>query len=146
MEDISALGTKIWITADKTFPAGFAITKFPADADGLSVTEMQIANGEMGVNGDFITYRTAQGQQLQVSAIPGSDEDKNLQILLNRNRASKGQTSVQDVITMVISLPNNITYTCSNGIIMSGEIGYSITSQGKVRTHNYNFMFETIIY
>jgi len=145
MEEISVLGTKAYLTADKTFPAGFEITKFPGDSDGIDIQESQIANSEMGVNGDLIAWRTAVPQQLVITAIPGSDEDKNLQILLDRNRAAKGRNSVQDNITLVVTLANGTTHTFSNGIIISGELGYSITSQGKIRTKRYGFMFEQFV-
>lgn len=140
--EISVLGAKAWLTADKTYPAGFPITKFPADSDAIDIQEAQIANGEMGVNGDLIKYRTAVPQTLGISVIPGSEEDQNLQILLDRNRASKGRMYEQDNITLVITLVDGTTYTFSNGIIISGELGYSLTSQGKIRTKRYTFMFE----
>ena len=145
MEEISVLGTKAWLIADKTFPAGFEITKFPADSDGIDIQETQIGNAEMGVNGDMIAWRTAVPQQLVLTVVPGSDEDKNLQILLDRNRAAKGRMYEQDNITLVVTLNNGTTHTFSNGIIMSGELGYSITSQGKIRTKRYGFMFEQFV-
>ena len=86
MEEISVLGTKAWLTADKTFPAGFEISKFPADSDGIDIQEIQMGNAEMGVNGDMITWRTAVPNPLVLTVIPGSDEDKNLQILLLQQR------------------------------------------------------------
>lgn len=145
MEEISVLGTKAYLTADKTFPAGFEINKFPADSDGIDIQESQIANTEMGVNGDLIGWRTAVPQSLTLTVIPGSDEDKNLQILLDRNRAAKGRVFAQDIITLVVTLANGTTHTFSNGLIISGELGYSITSQGKIRTKRYGFMFEQFV-
>lgn len=145
MEEISVLGAKAWLTADKTFPAGFAITKFPADSDAIDIAESQISNAEMGVNGDLITYRTAIAQNLTISVIPGSEEDKNLQILLDRNRAAKGRMYEQDNITLVVTLNNGDTHTFSNGVIVSGELGYSLSSQGKIRTKRYGFMFEQFV-
>lgn len=143
--EISVLGTKAYLTADKTFPAGFEITKFPADSDGIDIQENQIGNGEMGVNGDMITWHTPVPQQLTITVVPKSEEDKNLQILLDRNRAAKGRSNIQDNITLVVTLADGTTHTFSNGIIISGELGYSITSQGKIRTKRYGFMFEQFI-
>lgn len=145
MEEISVLGTKAYLTADKTFPAGFEITKFPADSDGIDIQEIQMGNAEMGVNGDMITWRTAVPNPLVLTVIPGSTEDQNLQILLDRNRAAKGRMYEQDNITLVITLNDGTTHTFSNGIITSGELGYSITSQGKIRTKRYGFMFEQFV-
>ncbi len=145
MEEISVLGAKVWITADKTFPAGFAITEFPADSDAIDISEIQTGNAEMGVNGDMITWRTPIVNTLTISTIPGSNEDKNLQILLDRNRVAKGRMYEQDNITLVITLNNGTTYTFSNGIISNGELGYSLTSQGKIRTKRYVFMFEQFV-
>lgn len=145
MEEISVLGAKAWLTADKTFPAGFAITKFPADSDGIDITEIQMGNAEIGVNGDMITWRTPVANTITISVIPGSDEDKNLQILLDRNRVAKGRMYEQDNITLVVTLNNGTTHTFSNGIITTGELGYSLTSQGKIRTKRYGFMFEQFV-
>lgn len=145
MEEISVLGAKGWLTADKTFPGGFAITKFPADSDAIDIAEGQFGNAEMGVNGDIIAWRTAVPLQVTLSVIPGSEEDKNLQVLLDRNRAAKGRIYEQDNITLVITLNNGNSYTFSNGIIMSGELGYSLSSQGKIRTKRYGFMFEQFV-
>ena len=145
MEEISVLGARVWITADKTFPGGFAVTKFPADSDAIDIQEIQISNAEMGVNGDLITWRTAVPQSLSISVIPGSDEDKNLQILLDRNRAAKGRMYEQDNITIVVTLDNGETHAFSNCIIMSGELGYSLSSQGKIRTKRYGFMSEQFV-
>lgn len=145
INDISVLGTKAFVTASVTFPAGFEVTTLPADSDGIDIPETQIANAEMGVNGDLIGYRTAVTSTVVLSVVPNSDDDNNLQILLNQNRAAKGKVSQQDVITIVITYPNGTTNTFSNGIIVSGELGYSVTSQGKLRTKRYSFMFEQFV-
>lgn len=145
LNDVSVLGTAAWLVADKTFPGGFSVSVFPADADGIDIQEQQFANGEMGVNGDLITYRTAVPLSLSLSVVPGSEDDKNLQILLNQNRVAKGKVSQQDIITLTINYPDGTAHTFSNGIIMSGELGYSITSQGKIRVKRYGFMFENFI-
>jgi len=99
-QDISAFGIRVRLVASVTFPAGIDITQFADDADSLDVPQQQIADKAMGVNGDLITWSKANPLLLTVNIIPGSDDDRNMSVLLEANRVARGKRGARDTVTL----------------------------------------------
>ena len=80
-----------------------------------------------------------------MSVLPDTDEDRNLSILWNVNRIGKNKVAVQDVITIVVTYPNGDQKILSSGVMVSGPALNSGTAEGRLKTKEYEFSFESII-
>lgn len=145
MQNVSATGMKIRLVAIPTFPAGFDITQFADDGDPLSVDNVDIASAAPALNGDLVTWSQPNIINARISVLPGTEEAKNLGILWDVNRTGKNKVSAQDVISMVIDYPNGTTKVCSNGAILSGVPYDGGSSDGRLRTREYGFAFESVV-
>ena len=144
MTDISAFGIRVRLVASNTFPAGIDITQFADDGDSLDVPQQQIADKAMGVNGDLITWSKANPLLLNINVIPATDDDRNLSVLLEANRAARGKRPARDVITLTAIYADGSTQTWSNGAITDGTPGKALASSGRIKTKMYAFAFENL--
>jgi hypothetical protein len=144
MTDISAFGIRVRLVASVTFPAGIDLTQFADDADSLDVPQQQIADKAMGVNGDLITWAKANPLLVTLNMIPATDDDRNMSVLLEANRAARGKRPARDVITLTAVYPDGSTQTWSNGAITDGLPGKALASSGRIKTKPYMFAFENL--
>lgn len=144
MNDISAFGIRVRLIASVTFPTGIDITQFADDADSLDVPVQQIRDKAMGVNGDLITWSKANPLLVNLNVIPNSDDDRNIAVLLEANRVSRGKRSAGDVITLVASYASGVTQTWSQGCITDGIPGNALASSGRMKSKPYSFAFEAL--
>lgn len=142
--DISAFGVRVQIFATSTFPTGISITQFADDADSLDVPQQQIADKAMGVNGDLIVWSKANPLNVTLNVIPGSDDDRNLSVLLEANRVARGKRGARDAITLTVLYPDGTTQTYSGGRITDGTPGKALASSGRMKTKAYAFTFENL--
>lgn len=142
MNDISGFGLKVQIVASVTFPAGITITQFADDSDPFDVPAQDIADKAMGLNGDLITWSKANPIMATLNVIPESEDDINLSILAEANRAAKGKNSARDVITMTVMFPNGKVWTASPGAVMNFSPGDSVASASRLKSKPYAFAFE----
>lgn len=142
MQDVSGFGTVITLIASTTFPLGFNVTQLAGDTDPLELASIDIADGLVGINGDFITWAKAIPASMAIAVIPGSQADVNLQILWNANRVVFGRTIAADTIQATIVYPNGNITLKANGRLMAGPSGNSIASSGMQKTNVYLFKFE----
>jgi hypothetical protein len=143
--DVSGFGLVVNLIASNTFPTGLQITQFAADTDPFDSNSVDIADAEMGLNGDLITWAKAVRLNCLLAVIPGSADDTNLQILYDANRVAQGKNSVQDSITMTIVYPDLSQVTFINGKMLSGAPARSVASGGKQKTRVYGFAFQSKI-
>lgn len=144
MINISAFGLKARITASVTFPNGFGINAFADDADPLDNPDFTAADTNVALNGDLIVWSRASGIETSINVIPTSEDDVNLNILLDANRVGKGKTSARDVVGMVVSYPSGLAVSYSKGTIISGSLNPSIANTGRIKTRRYSFRFESV--
>ena len=140
--DISGFGVEARIVATTTFPTGFAVTEFPDDADPIDIPSQQIADKAMSLNGDLVTWSTANHIPATFNVIPGSEDDLNMAVLLEANRVGQGKSSARDVVTAVITTPDGRTLTLTNGRITDGPVSNGIASSGRFKSKAYQFAFE----
>lgn len=144
MQDISAFGIRVQLYASVTFPAGITLSQFSDDADSLDVPSQQVGDKAMGVNGDLVTWSKANPLPVTVNVIPATDDDINLSVLLEANRAARGKRPARDIITLVALYPDGSTLTYSPGKIMDGMPGNSLASSGRMKSKPYAFAFENL--
>lgn len=142
--DVSGFGLRVRITASRTFPAGFTVTQFADDADPFDLPSIQVADKAMGLNGDLVTWSKANPILPTINVIPGSEDDRNLAVLLEANRVGRGKTGARDVITMTGTYPDGRSITLSAGVITDGMPGNSVASAGRLKSKSYAFAFEAM--
>jgi hypothetical protein len=141
--DVSGFGLVCSLIASNTFPNGLVITQFAADTDPLDLNTVDIADAEMGLNGDLITWAKAVRLNAILAVIPGSTDDQNLQILFDANRVAQGKNSVQDILTITVVYPDGSQVTLTGGKLLSGMPGRSVSSSGKQKTKVYGMAFQS---
>lgn len=146
MFDISGFGIEARLAASVSFPIGFNITEFADDADPFDLTAQQIADSAMSLNGDLVVWSTANPIPLTLNLIPGSDSDRNLDVLMEVNRVGRGKSSFRDVITMVITYPDERILTLTNGKMLTGMVGNSVATAGRLKSKPYTFSFENKVF
>lgn len=144
MADISGFGLVVNCIASVTFPSGFPISQFADDGDPFDLPSLQVGDKAMGLNGDLVTWRKANPIAITINVVPNSEDDKNLAILLEANRAGKGKKLANDVITMTAVYPDGKTTTLTAGAITDGMPGNSVASAGRLKSKPYIFAFENI--
>lgn len=144
MNDVSGFGTRAIVRTSITFPLGFTVSEFADDSDPVDSPAINIAETSMGLNGDLISWSSANPVPLTLNVIPGSDSDVNLGTLGNANRVGKNRLSVRDRVTVTIVYPNGATATFKNGKMTSAPATPSVASSGRKKTNTYQFMFESV--
>lgn len=144
MNDISAFGLRVQLTASETFPSGISLTQFADDADPFDSPSMQIRDKAMGVNGDLITWSKASPITLTLSMVPNSDDDKNLAVLFDANRVGKGKQGARDVVGVTVVYPDGRTTSFTQGTITDGMPSNSVASSGRMKSKSYAFAFENV--
>lgn len=141
-QSITGFGSTIRIIASKTFPNGFDVTEFADDADAFDTSSIQIGDSAMTVNGTLATWVKAMKIPFTLSVLSGSNEDDNLDIIVNANRAIQGNSGANDNITLTVTYTDGSTATFLNGIITDAPIAKSLASSGRLKTRTYGFAFE----
>ncbi len=144
MNDISAFGLRVLLTASETFPAGISLTQFADDADPFDTPSMQIRDKAMGVNGDLITWSKANPIPVTLNLIANSDDDKNLGVLFESNRVGKGKQGARDVVGITVVYPDGRTASFTQGSITDGMPANSAASSGRLKSKAYVFCFENV--
>lgn len=145
MTDISATGTKVFLSASNTFPAGIWITAFADDKDAVSVETQNVSDTAMGPNGDMVSWGTPNPVSLKLGVIAASEDNENLALLLNANRVAKNKAAAKDLITAVIHYPDGKKVTCENGVIKDGPVMSTAASSARLNGNEYTFHFENVI-
>lgn len=141
--DISGVGLQIQLIASVTYPAiGVNITDFADDSDPLDFPSLQLADKAMGLNGDLVSWGTANAIPMTVNVIPGSDSDIALSILAEANRVGRGKKSAKDRITAVVMYPDGLPVTLTGGVLTDAMPANSVASAGRKKSKPYIFAFE----
>jgi hypothetical protein len=143
MQDVTGFGATVNLVASSTFPNGITLSQFADDVDPFDLPSMKIGDNAMGVNGDLVTWSRAVPIKLNLAVIQGSDDDKNLAILLQNNTPARGKILAYDVVTITVAYPDGSLVTLANGDITDGMPGASLSSAGRLKTKVYMFGFES---
>ena len=142
MQDITGFGVVVNIIASNTFPTGFLVTQFADDSDPLDLPAIQIADAQMGLNGDMVKWAKAAIIPFTLNVIPNGEDDLNLQILGDANRVAQGKLSAFDNITATVAYPDGRIVTLTGGVLMNYTPGNAIAQTGRLKTKSYVFSFE----
>jgi hypothetical protein len=142
MAEISAFGLSIVLRASNTFPSGITLSQFADDADPFDTPSIEIGQVAMGLNGDMVAWSTPNPITATINVIPGSDDDKNLEILAENNKVTKGKLFSRDNIEMTVVYPDGRIVTGRNGTITNYVPFPSAANSGRIKTRAYSFAFE----
>ena len=143
MFNLTATGTRMTLYAIPTLPYGVPLNVYAPDGDPLDSPAMQMADTKVGANGDLIVYKTPVPIEINITTVPGSEEDKALEILFDANRVAKNKVSYNDVISLVVQYPNGKTVVLTNGVITRGTPIMGITGDGRLKTRQWTLVFES---
>lgn len=144
--NIGGVGLSITVFASITFPQGFTLTEFSTEADPLEMpTDIEITNSQIGLNGDKAVWQVVPKISVGINLMPGTEGDKNMQILANTNRKAKNKVAPLDTITYIISYPDGKTKTCTDGNITVGKIADGVGTDSKYAPGHYVVDFANII-
>ena len=139
MADVSHNGAIYTISASKTFAnVPVPISAFPKDTDPFDVPNTEIADMEIGTNGEAISWSICNPVESTMAVIPATDDHEFMQLVYAANRPEKGSKSANDEITLVRVLPNGET-TTMKGKMTSGPATTSLASSGRIKTPTYGF-------
>jgi len=142
--EISGFGSGVFLVATETFPAGITLSQWPDDTDPLVVEQDDFGSATKGVNGELLRNLVANPISVTLSLIPGSLDEDNLQTLANANRPGKNKSIPYDVITLTEFDAQGNSFTYNNGIIVSGNAGFSVSSNSRKSTNTWGFLFENV--
>lgn len=139
MADVSHNGFVCTLAASKT-TAGipFPVTAVPKDTDPFDFPNVDVADMEIGTNGDPVSWTVINPMESTIALIPVTGDFELLQQIADANRAEKGKPSAGDQITLVRVLPNGETVT-AKGILTNVPVAYSLLSSGKIKTPTFGF-------
>lgn len=143
MIDVSAFGTGITIVATSSFPMGFSLSSFADDEDPISISEVEVSGFEKLYDGSIFTFDKTSPILLSVGVMPNTDDDTNLKILMQMRKSSPQILPLPDTTSMVINYADGGRVILSSGIILSGALADSITTQGRKKGNAYHFVFGT---
>ena len=144
MQNISTFGAEIRLISSNTHPFGFKIDSFSDDVDPIAFSPVVVREDEMDLNGNLVSWAVGGLIPLSISVIPGSEDDENLYILLNANRASGYAVPKRDDITLTISYPDQSMKVFSKGKILLGSPSSGAAASGRMTTNTYGFAFSSM--
>jgi len=144
MQNVSASGLSLTLKASKTFPGGITLTAFADDADPFDIPAVDVTTTAMNLNGDLVVTNTPVPLVPTIALIPGSEDDKNMQVLYDANRPAKGRRVARDEITLVVNYPDGSTATLVRGALTNGAPATSVASAGRLKSSTYVFAFEDV--
>ncbi len=143
-QNIQAFGTRIRAIFSQTFPQGIDLIELADDTDGLDSPSIAIAETARGVNGTPLDWTKAVMIPKNISVVPSSDADKNLQIVARANMPRQGIRQVRDIVSFTVIYPDGSTEILLNGRMTEAPLGNSLASSGRKKSKTYKFMFADI--
>jgi hypothetical protein len=139
MADVSHNGYACFLAASKTtLGIPFPIMATPKDTDPFDMPNVDVADLEIGTNGDPISWTVINPMESTIALIPATGDYELLQKVADSNRAEKGKPSVRDLMTLTRTLPNGETIT-AKGYLTNVPVAFSLSSSGKIKTPTFGF-------
>jgi hypothetical protein len=144
MINASASGLSIFVVALTSFPGGFSVTSFPDDADPINIDDLEAVKWEPLATGDGYFYVSSELIRVSVSVIGGTQDDTNLQMMLQARKSMNAVLPLPDITALTINYPDGAVAVYSDGSIISGPLGRSAQMSGRYRSNTYHFGFNQV--
>lgn len=155
MVDISYAGAKIYL-ATRAGNAVGPITEFADEGSPVEIPDMDIADGNMNLNGILVTWTKAQAAEFSLTLIPNTPSEKILATWLAAH-AIGGRRSIPEAFIdqLMLVIPANVNvsgtnrkngliYMFNNGRMRRGAPATGTSAEGKMNAKTYNFIFESV--
>lgn len=142
MNNISTSGLSVTLTGARVLPM-VQITQFADDADPFDIDHTPISSHAMNANGDMVVWSTPTTKQITLNIIPGSDDDKNLQLIANSNLTQGRNIKLLDELQMVASYLDGRRVIAKGGVLVSADVATSAATQRR-KSNQYVFAFQEI--
>ena len=155
MVDISYAGAKIYLLTRSGDAVG-PITEFSDEGSPVEIPDMDIADGNMNLNGILVTWTKAQAAEFSLTLIPNSQSEKILATWLAAHAiGGRGGIPEAFIDQLQLFIPKNVEvsgtykknylmYTFKNGRMRRGTPATGTNSEGKMNAKTYNFIFEQV--
>lgn len=156
MIDVSMAGASIILKSKNGLVVSNPITEFADDGNPVDIPNLEVAGGNMNLNGLLVTWTKPNPVQISFTLIPGSDSERALhKFLAAVHVGGKGSTVGEAFIeSLVYKYPtpnsqrsttgkNTNTITFSNGRLLSGPPAVGTNNEGKASSTTWTFMFES---
>ena len=156
MIDISYAGANVQITAQDGSMTNFTINEFSDEGSPVQISDFDIADGSMNLNGILVTWTKAQAVEFSLTLIPNSEGQRRLGTFLVRHAiGGKGAIPEAFISRLLLSIPAAIgvsgtgekgarAFVFMNGRMRSGAPAIGTNSEGKMNAMTYNFVFERV--
>lgn len=131
----------------ETIPVGGAlITNFSDQSNPISTTPIQVADANVGPNGQLVTWTTPNYIDVTISVVANSIDDFMLTAITEAVRKTAGLTSPgtpPPLFSLTVVYPNAIGQSrlFSNGVLIRGEIGNAMATNARITSKSYTFRF-----
>ena len=154
MVDISAVGSSIQFSGG----LNLVVTQFSDEGTPFDSPDVDLSENGKNLNGEMISSRKPSVLTLNISVIPGSDDDRKLKSFARKNLLAKGNVETISSLKIdqaVLTIPaqnesaegspsRRMICTFINGRMKTGSMGFSSSSEGRLSSGNYSFEFENI--
>lgn len=135
--DLTARGLSITVTINGK---SVLLTDFPDDLDPITIDEAEFAEIKMDANGEWFRQQKPTPISLHISLIPGSNAELAMSDFIKDAMFGNSDTKAD----LIVTYPNEKKHrskTYKKGYMTGCSLGYSATSQGRVRTKQFSFKF-----
>ena len=139
----TASGATLRVISSVMFPSGYTLSQFAADQDPFDFPEVTIGEGAVNINGTLVAHKTANPVQMTINVLPGSEDDRNLEMLFQANGSRR--STVMDTVSIVASYPDGTKKTALNGICVAYTPGKSTQANGSLKSRPYKFLFSEVV-
>ena len=145
VQNVSAFGIKVALRANVTYPVPIVLTQFADETDPFDIPSIAIAETAKGVNGDLVTWSSANPVNITLAMIAGSDDDEAMSLLFQANNPSGLATPSGDIIVLTAIYPDTSVVVASGGVPLEFMPGKSVATAGRLKSNTYTFSFEQIV-
>lgn len=141
--DVSFVGSRLEIQ-------GVWINNFMDDANPIEFQDIEPSQVEWSCNGKMIRTVKPGGLLFSVTVIPRSNSDTHLRRLLRLRYPNGGDMNLSladEPISASLTVRQShgsLVFKFDKGTIISGPIGFTANSDGKMQGNTYTFLFEKV--
>lgn len=143
--DITGCGFKLFVQSLYTFPLGFEINEFADDTDPFDLPDVTIGHYQNDLNNELVFWNKPSPFVVDLNLVCGTSGEQNCRTLFNSNYKAAGKSSGSDLITMIATYANGDKKVALGGHINVGSPLQSISTNGRIKTQHYQFVFARLL-
>lgn len=140
--DLTARGVSVIVTPAKGSPV--TLYDFPDDLDPITIDEAEFADIKMDANGEWFRQMKPTPVAMHLSVIPGSMGESLMNDLIKDAMFGDSESTFNITVSYITKSDGTDVFkqkVFKKGYMTGCSLGYSATSQGRVRTKQFSFKF-----